>query len=137
MHVRCACTGKDLLPNHLLPGYMGPEVPMSGLKGLSGIRLKEDDEQDSRAVRRVGDWCGTAAAARAGVVLERAEGTRGHASGQVETVEHLSREALRRSKGPLDKALWTSVQPFPYPTLVTVQYILWVGGTWTYNITTY
>uniref|UniRef100_A0A7S3QLZ2 RNA helicase n=2 Tax=Dunaliella TaxID=3044 RepID=A0A7S3QLZ2_DUNTE len=47
-------TGKDLLPNHLLPGYMGPEVPMSGLKGLSGIRLKEDDEQDSRAVRRPG-----------------------------------------------------------------------------------
>ncbi|KAF5836009.1 P-loop containing nucleoside triphosphate hydrolase protein [Dunaliella salina] len=45
---------KDLLPNHLLPGYMGPEAPMSGLKGLSGIRLKEEDEQDSRAVRRPG-----------------------------------------------------------------------------------
>jgi len=46
--------GKDLLPTHLLPGYMGPDAPpMSGLKGLSGIRVKEDPDDDARPVRRV------------------------------------------------------------------------------------
>jgi len=52
-----ARAGKDLLPNHLLPGYMGPDAPMSGLKGLSGIRVKEDDDMDPRALRRVGAPC--------------------------------------------------------------------------------
>lgn len=48
------CTGKDLLPTHLLPGFMGPDgAPVNGLKGLSGIKVKEEDMDDTKASRRV------------------------------------------------------------------------------------
>ncbi len=51
----CMSTGADLLPNHLLPGFAGGSGggAIGGLKGLSGIKIRDEDMDDDKAGRRV------------------------------------------------------------------------------------